>query len=360
MNCNYGGKSPDHQRIYSQAKALHDAGFWPIPVHVNISLSGGKSRKPPASFRHKGKTYSVREHTTRKVDLGYGDKAQPGWAFWCGSDKFHQPYSQKYHFQVPRVAVLCGKGDLCCLDIEPAADVVGFFDDCSEAGLMPLVNSCYIEESYSKGLHLIFRSEYRPGNVIAKSKEGDLLAEYLSEGQYVMLSQSDKVIGGDLLNLPTLTQDQVESLLSIMRKQGAMAQEIEHAQGVVEELPPRKSPVNQSSKYDAFGAFCEKYDPIDVLVRAGFRVVFSRRRGKSLVHYVHCPGATHPISGNVKDGVFVSFSGTCEAKFGFEKGKGYNAVQTYAKIFFGGSLGATSRDLHAKGFGGPNSITATI
>ena len=179
--------------------------------------------------------------------------------------------------EAEQVAIICGQvsGGLVCLDFDVKnGDKYGDWTYLINAQAPALLSKLVVESSPSGGCHVIFRTDYKIGNVkLAINPDNKCTIETRGEGGYFVCAPSPgyELQYGYLDKVQKITLDETELLINAARS-------------LNERHVPEAAPVGvtQSKEHDSTGGISpfDDYDakntPHDDLVFAGWKMVFQR------------------------------------------------------------------------------------
>lgn len=258
--------------------------------------------------------------------------------------------------EVKGIAIICGaiSGGLEVVDIDTKHDTTGsLWDELKvliEDNLPDIYNKLVIAQTTSGGYHIYYRCSSIAGNLKLSTKiNKEVLIETRGEGGYVVAPPTPKYtyIQGEPTDIPTITKEQREILLSISRSFNEL-----------EEVKPIVNTSSNTYSYTGLNPF-EDYnhrgDTVAFLESKGWKVVktsgeriFLKRPGESKTKY----------SGNYHTGLKVLrvFSSSTE----FNPDKGYNPSQIYSLLECNGDNKLAYRKLLELNYGEPYKKTAEI
>jgi hypothetical protein len=258
--------------------------------------------------------------------------------------------SQFAHPKAKGVAVICGavSNNLEVIDIDLKNDVTGTLYQRLTNEIGSLISKLYIVKTKSGGYHFYYRCETIEGNIKLASRPATeseikdnphvkqvVLIETRGEGGYVIAPPTDGYERQNDFNIPVLTIDERDHLLSVCRSFNEI---IETVQTVRE----YQSGYSKTPWQD----FNERGDIVPLLVKHGWqvvnetseRVVFKR------------PGQTESKSSGDyhKDlKLFKVFTTSSQ----FEPGKGYNNYAVYAMLEHKNDFSKAAKELIKDGYG---------
>ncbi|RMF97017.1 MAG: hypothetical protein D6741_10480, partial [Planctomycetota bacterium] len=160
------------------------------------------------------------------------------------------------------------------------------------------------------------------------------LIETRGEGGLVLAAPTTgyTVISGDWCDLPVLSQDERDTLLSAARQLNE-----------VHDLP-QDNPlgVREGRPGDDFN---QRGDITPILQEAGWVKTGESQDGNE---YWRRPGKSHGVSATFKDGVFYVFTSNAPP---FQPSKGYSRFAVYSLLVHNGDYSAAAADLRSRGYG---------
>lgn len=258
--------------------------------------------------------------------------------------------------EVKGIAIICGavSGGLEVVDIDTKHDTTGsLWDELKvliEDNLPDIYNKLVIAQTQSGGYHIYYRCSSIAGNLKLSTKiNKEVLIETRGEGGYVVAPPTPKYtyIQGEPTDIPTITTEQREILLSISRSFNEL-----------EEVKPIVNTSSNTYSYtglNPFEDYNQRGDTVAFLESKGWKVVktsgeriFLKRPGESKTKY----------SGNYHTGLKVLrvFSSSTE----FNPDKGYNPSQIYSLLECNGDNKLAYRKLLELNYGEPYKKTAEI
>ncbi len=255
------------------------------------------------------------------------------------------------------IAIIAGavSGNLEIIDCEGGSPIGEWKETVQRMGHGDLLNHLAVVVTPSNGVHLYYRcSSIGKNQKLAMRPDGSsgrpkVIFETRSEGGYVLApgcppechatGNEYRLAAGDLMNIPTITPEEREVLLSAARSFDMM---------------PIKAIKAGPAHYESTGGTGDR--PGDHYSRAtswaqllephGWKQVFSRGE----VTYWRRPGKDQGISATTGHGghdiLYVFTSSTA-----FEPGTGYTKFTAYAILVHNGDYDAAARELGARGFG---------
>lgn len=140
-----------------------------------------------------------------------------------------------FEFDDASIAIVCG--EVLCLDIDSkhAEDPAAFNQMILEflgENFADFLAGCYIEGTPSGGMHLIFKVDFDPPKSTKivrteNTKDAPALIETRGKNACAIVAPSAgyEAVSGDLVDLPTLSREQYESLISSIQKEFAPVEE---------------------------------------------------------------------------------------------------------------------------------------
>jgi hypothetical protein len=237
------------------------------------------------------------------------------------------------------IAIVCGavSGNLEVMDFDDGASA---FNDFKKIAGTEILKNVVIQKTQSGGLHLLYRCKEVDGNLKLASKESvkgqsQVLIETRGQGGLIIAAPTPgyEVIGGDILNVPQITPEQREDLLSAAR---SLNRDI---------TPPK--PVHKRKKHSPEGVDRPGDDynangDVDALLREhGWQFAFEEGGRK---HYRR-PGKTTGVSGNWNGSYFYCHTTSSVLEVGC-----YDLFGLYAALNTK-SLAEAAADLKNLGYG---------
>ena len=251
---------------------------------------------------------------------------------------------------VKGIAVICGavSGGLEVIDVDTKHDTTGsLWDELSsiiQGNLPQVYKSLVIAQTKSGGYHLYYRCSSIAGNLkLATKQNREVLIETRGQGGYVVAPPSPgySYIQGEPGNIPTITPEERDSLLSIAKSFNELPE--------VEPKVSTPTPVTPSSSgLSPFEDYKERGDLVDFLEDKGWKVV--RRTGQRI--YLLRPGDTKSAySGNFHTELRTLriFSSSTE----FNPDIAYNPSQVFSLLECSGDNKLAYRRLLELGYGEP-------
>lgn len=227
------------------------------------------------------------------------------------------------------IGIICGaiSGNLEVIDVDTKHDETGYlWEDLKtllEDNLPYLYSSLVIAQTKSGGYHIYYRCSSIAGNLKLSTKlNREVLVETRGEGGYVIAPPTlgYKYIQGEPINIPTITPEEREIILSISRS----FNEIEEVKA---KLSTTSSTTYNSTGLSPFEDYNQRGDIIGLLESKGWRVINERAQRINLLR----PGSTDSkTSGNYHTGLKVLrvFSSSTE----FNPDKGYSPSQAFSLL----------------------------
>jgi hypothetical protein len=244
------------------------------------------------------------------------------------------------------VCILCGQasGNVEVIDFDGGGELFGAW---SEAVPADLLSRLVISRTPSGGYHVLYRCEATVcGNLKIAQRETDdgvvTLIETRGEGGLVLCSPSSgyEIVQGDLCDLPVITEDEREALLSAawsLNEHWPTPKADWPATGHTAE--PRNNSARPGDDFNARG------DIRDVLASHGWQYVKTVGENE---HWSR-PGKNPPgTSATLKDGTFYVFSSNAAP---FDPGEAYSPFSVVAMLEHGGDFEQAARALRADGYG---------
>jgi hypothetical protein len=242
------------------------------------------------------------------------------------------------------ICLLCTDG-IEAIDIDVKHDPAGRVVDQLIAALdefqFPMTG--VIQNTKSGGKHIIYRCPQPEGNKKLASRRGEKEAMIETRGKggllFVAPTPGYEIVTGDLLSIPTATQEHRDQLIRICRHLHEPEPE-----AFVDNCKPEARQLGGKTPWDDYDA---KTDILQMLLGYGWKVV------SKAGNYVRLnrPGAKHDkgIDGSVIiDGnYFYPFTSSTE----FNPNKGYGPSSVYAIMEHRGNFSAAAKALYQKGYG---------
>jgi len=246
------------------------------------------------------------------------------------------------------IALVCGT--VQCLDLDIPADgsdqhLESFENFAYATGMGDILAELPMQTSPSGGRHYFFRTETPVGNtVLARNSLGEVLIETRGKGGYVLIAPSDGYsLAGDLTDIPILSKEDIEALLTNARAfdEGVQAVEVVSRSGTIP---------NGERPGDAYDRDTAAF--FDLLRAHDWETVKS-------VNYWRRPGKRNGISATWDKipNRFYVFSSSAHP---LEAGKAYSPFAVFAILQHGGDFAAAARDLSARGYGDKQAPSNTV
>lgn len=252
------------------------------------------------------------------------------------------------------IAVVCGavSGGLEVIDIDSKYDITGTLIEriyASIEELCPdLLKTLYTVKTKSGGMHLYYRCEVVEGNAkLAQRPTTDeertknphekvkVLIETRGEAGYVIAPPTPGYERTGPQEIPVITADQRDTLLSIMRSFNE----------VVEQERPQRQLGSERYALKPWDDFSERGDHRTLLEANGWHYMGSRGENE----YYRRPGKDDGVSASwhVSKRLFYCFTSSTQ----FEPGKAYRLSSVYAILDHHGDFAAAAKALTARGYG---------
>lgn len=244
------------------------------------------------------------------------------------------------------LAVVAGvvSGNLAVLDVDDAQAGQAFFD-ALYSHHADLFYRLPCAATPSGGTHLYFRTpEPLPTQVLARDEAGNTLIEIRGEGAYAIVPPSPAevhpdgrpyvMIRGDLADVPLLSAEEVEDLLSLARE--------------LDRKPEPHTVRVTGEAHRAGDLYNAQGDVLNLLQQHGWRLAGEGREGNL---YLTRPGKARGVSASWHPQLRTFYVFTTNAH-PFEAGKAYSPFACYALLEHAGDFHAAARAL-AKAYGLP-------
>jgi hypothetical protein len=291
-----------------------------------------------------------------------GTKSPIGlWKKWCDEQPSLEQVIDWFKDGHQGIGVVTGFNNLECLEVEGRAVASKLHITAKEiaeaSGLGELwekINTGYVEQSPSGGIHWLYRIENPPqefpGNTKIASRPGenggvDVLVETRSHHGFIITAPSYgsthpsgkpwEMIAGSPASIPTITMDERDSFHNIF----AILDEMPEKEAIAHSLSLNAEP-NGDKPGDDFNA---RADWREILV--DWKVIYTSHG----ITYWRRPGKNEGISATTKietGNLYVFTTSTT-----FEERKPYSKFAAYAHLNFNDDFSAAARDLRFKGYG---------
>jgi len=248
------------------------------------------------------------------------------------------------------IGIICGaiSGNLEVIDVDTKHDETGYlWEDLKtllEDNLPDLYSSLVIAQTKSGGYHIYYRCSSIAGNLKLSTKlNREVLVETRGEGGYVIAPPTPgySYIQGEPINIPTITPEEREIILSISRSFNE-----------IEEVKPKVSTTSATTYnftgLSPFEDYNQRGDVVGLLESKGWRVINERAQRINLLR----PGSTDSkTSGNYHTGLKVLrvFSSSTE----FNPDKGYSPAMVFSLLECNEDSKLTYKRLLELGYGEP-------
>ena len=200
-----------------------------------------------------------------------------------------------------------------------------------------------VQKTKTDGWHIIYRCPEPEGNLKLARRKGEKEAMVETRGRggllFIAPTPGYEVISGDLLNIPTVTQEARNQLIKLCRHFNE-PEPVEFTATL-----PRES--RDLSGLTPWRAFDESTDVLQLLEKYGWKVLSN---GPEFIR-LNRPGAKHSrgIDGTVikNRNLFYPFTSSEQ----FEPNKAYSPSSVYAIMEHGGNFSNAARELYRQGFG---------
>ena len=243
------------------------------------------------------------------------------------------------------IALLCTDG-IEAVDIDVKHDTKGtilsdFMDALDEFGFNA---SGVVQKTKSGGVHIIYRVAEPSGNQKLAKREGakEAMVETRGDGGilFVYPTPGYEVTAGDIYNLPEISQEDRNLLLSIGRH-------FDEQKPEAAPTPAVERTMVQTSGLRPLDAFNAATSVLDLATSAGWTPL--SHRGDYI--RLNRPGAKHSkgvdATVNVSKNRFYAFTSSSE----FDPSKSYSPAAFYAITEHKSDFAAAAKELYAKGFG---------
>jgi hypothetical protein len=244
------------------------------------------------------------------------------------------------------LCLICGgvSGNLEIIDFDCSGEL---FNPWVKLVPQELFDKLAIEKTPSGGFHVIYRSETAiEGNQkLASRKKGksiETMIETRGEGGLCLVSPGDGYVlkQGDIRNLPKLTADEREDLLSYARQLNEHFTEDKPAT----QYNSSNNQHNSSETYIRPGDdFTNSGDITTCLTNHGWKCEMAGENS----HWCR-PGKDSGTSATVRDGVFYCFSSNAHP---FESNRGYSFFNVYTLLEHNGNFSQAAQALRQRGYG---------
>lgn len=294
------------------------------------------------------------------IPIVKGEKrpALPKWDLYQKERITFEEFSSKYPDS--DVALICGNisGGVEVLDfdnhfLDAEATFTDFYN-IPEVALL-IAKGMPIVETRSGGYHVFFKSKYSAGNKKLARRKNDkgkpeCLIETRGEGGYVLVSPSAgyRIVDGSLDNIPELTEDERELLLSACKS-------FNEYYGDAKQNLPNTAQANGVRSGDDYNAS-----------NAGRSEMESSLRGHGWtstngIHWMRpnkkAGSGISATLGKVAPNMFYVFSTNASP---FEDGQGYFPFAVRALLEFRGDYAECAKDLGKRGFGSDSKIKSAV
>lgn len=248
------------------------------------------------------------------------------------------------------IGIICGaiSGNLEVIDVDTKHDDTGYlWEDLKtllEDNLPDLYSSLVIAQTKSGGYHIYYRCSSINGNLKLSTKlNREVLVETRGEGGYVIAPPTIgyKYIQGEPINIPTITLEERDIILSISRSFNE-----------IDEVKPKVSTTSattyNSTGLNPFEDYNQRGDIVGLLESKGWRVINQRGDRINLLR----PGSTDSkTSGNYHTGLKVLrvFSSSTV----FNPDKGYSPAMVFSLLECNEDSKLTYKRLLELGYGEP-------
>ncbi len=252
-----------------------------------------------------------------------------------GQYRERKPTDQECENWKPPIALVAGL--VLCIDFDDSGSQYTPWVELVENQMPGLINRLVIQKTPSGGFHCVYKPPVSMGNVkLAQTIDRKVLIETRGDGGYFLISPSTgyTLIQGIFLSIPTLTINEHSCLITAAKSLNRLSIE-------------KNNPLSEM-KATPFDEYDLTNDPIQDLISAGWKIVFTRNR----VTYFRRPGKEKGISAtwNHIPNRFFCFSSSTV----FENEHIYKASAVYAILHHNGNFSVAAKDLFKQGYGKAN------
>jgi len=239
------------------------------------------------------------------------------------------------------IGVVCGavSGNLAVLDFDSEDAFTAFGDLVVEHGLQSLVSRLPCAKTPA-GYHYYLRTpEPLATQVLARAEDGSVLVEVRGEGSYAIVPPSPaevhpdgrpyELVTGDLCEVPQLTGEEVEDLLSLARTLNRKVEPAPQALRVTDEAK------RVGDRYN------EQADVLPLLLQHGWRI---EREGRDGNLYLTRPGKERGVSASWHEGLRTLYMFSTNAP-PFEAGRAYSPFAIYTLLEHAGDFSKAAKAL---------------
>lgn len=262
--------------------------------------------------------------------------------------------AQFTHAKTQGIAVICGaiSGGLEVIDIDSKNDITGDLTERIFAAIREhapsLIDQLYTVITKSGGVHIYYRCEVVEGNAKLASRQTTeeerdknplekvkVLIETRGEAGYVIAPPTEGYTRTGPLQIPVISIEQREALLSIMRSFNE----------VVEPVRIPRQPSAQKYAKKPWDDYNERGDHYKLLQAHGWYFVSTRGENE----YYRRPGKDEGVSASwhISKRIFYCFTSSTQ----FEPGKGYVLSAMHALMEHNGDFSASAKALADQGYG---------
>jgi predicted transposase YbfD/YdcC len=248
------------------------------------------------------------------------------------------------NWKATQIAIVCGNvsGGLVCVDFDiKNGDKYNPWIMLINEQYPELLSKLVIEKSPSGGFHVIFRTDYKIGNVkLANNADHKATIETRGEGGYFVCSPSPgyELQFSDFEHIQRLTNEETEIIITAAKSFNELATE-----STKEKEVTRDTTISGLTPFDDYN---QRHDVTDILQKHGWKLLFDRNGKK----YFQRPGKQErsiSATWNAVPDRFYVFSTSTQ----FENQHIYKASAVFAILEHNGDYSAAAKDLYARGYG---------
>lgn len=250
-------------------------------------------------------------------------------------------------------SVLCGTGDLYCIDIDAKNDAI--VAEKFYASIVQWIQGCYVERTMSGGVHIWFRhkTQLSPSNCAWVQKNGQWHPVVELRG-YRNLCRIYPSFGitqdkGSIDSISYLPTSVLESILEVADKFNQRPPE----QKIVYEKPERTHVLDRPG--EDYSNNCDLNELLDLFVDAGW-VIVKQGASRILLRRPMARTRNHDADISVIHRTFQCYSPSVSD---FPTNKAMSFFACYATLRHGGDYGSAAKQLHAEGWGTTVTYTDT-